>query len=60
MTTVSIQSTELNSILGGEFEDILDGNSGWPSWSNRIVLCRNGYLIAGAMSELARPLNMVN
>jgi hypothetical protein len=34
------QSTELNSIVSGEFQDIPNGNCRWLSWSNRVVRCR--------------------
>src|SRR5262245_25392457 len=37
-----IRSTELNPIVGGKFENILNGNCGRLSWSNRVVGCKNG------------------
>src|SRR5262249_24587844 len=31
------QSTELDPIVRGKFEDILNGNGRWLSWSNHVV-----------------------
>jgi hypothetical protein len=52
------RSTKENSIFGGEFMDIPNGNCGWLSWSNRTPL--GPFVISAIRSLEDAVLNKLN